>query len=63
MAIIKEINGKGFPLLKKGEIVTDGVSIFLKGEKGKIHKFIHKKRVLAMIEEAIAKHEKKYHKE
>ena len=61
MATIKKFKGDIPPVLKKGELATDGDSIYLRLDNGKIEKFIHKKRVFNAIKDSIEAHVLKHH--
>ena len=55
MATIKGFIGKVPPILKKGELATDGNAIFIGKKKGRVEKFINKKRIVSIIEDEIKK--------
>ena len=66
MATIKKFRGVKPPVLKKGELATDNTSIYLRNKVGVIEKFVHKKRMMAIIKEEVelqfAEHINNYHK-
>ena len=61
MATIKQFKGTTPPVLKKGELATDGNYIYLCLEDGKVEKFVHEQRVLTMIQVNFASHIQQYH--
>ena len=52
--------GSRFPVLKKGELVTDEIAIFLKKNDGTITKFLSEPYILSEISSAINKHMSEY---
>ena len=61
IGIIKVFKGLTPPVLKKGELATDGNSLFLKSNNGNIAKFLSTAGIMDIVADTIDNHIQDYH--
>ena len=55
MATIKKFKPLSPPDLKQGELATDGTSLFVINNKGKMEQFVNKRGILKLIREELSR--------
>ncbi|MCK5907497.1 MAG: hypothetical protein KAG37_07890 [Flavobacteriales bacterium] len=61
IGMIKTFKGSTPPDLKRGELATDGASIFLRLSNGNIAKFLSANSIIEMVGVTLSEHIQQYH--